>query len=112
MKHRPCRSNRGLQEGRDPPLPSWRSVLEESGVSATFDPNLSSRRDEIRQMLGDVDLESPLRSDTEYDALLLLESDWRIAAARMAESLANELAQSPDNVSLTGALGVSWKDRV
>lgn len=86
-------------------------------MTATYNNTLLTPRDRIRHAIGDMqftalDTTGALRQDEEYDAVMGLYLDWRIAAAVMAESLASEYAQAPDSFSASGDMSVSWKDRI
>lgn len=63
----------------------------------------------MRFALGDI-ADPPLRSDTEYDALLTL-YDEPTATMKMAESLAAQYAQNPSSVSV-GGVSVSFSSLV
>jgi hypothetical protein len=63
----------------------------------------------MRFTLGDIG-DPPLRSDTEYDALLAL-YDEPTATMKMAESLAAQYAQNPSSVSV-GGVSVSFSSLV
>lgn len=90
---------------------------------ATFDPSLTEVRDRIRAILGDMGNPIPtdpgrlvilgsLRSDEFYDAAIADQTDWRLAGAFVARSLASQYAQQPDSVNVVGDISVSWRERV
>lgn len=86
-------------------------------MTATYDNTLPTALDRMRFSVGDINFTDTepagaLRQDEEYDAILLLQGDWRLAAADMADSLAAQFAQSPDSFTATGDMSVSWKERV
>ena len=66
----------------------------------------------IRYILGAVGPLEGIISDEEItDALLVYPSDWRLAAAYIADSLASRAINDPESFGLTGVLTVSWGDR-
>lgn len=80
-------------------------------MAATYSDNLPTAKDRMRHVLGDIDMETALRQDEEYLALLAGYATETEATAVMAESLAAQFAQEPDSVSTDGT-AVSWRDRV
>src|SRR5690349_12538890 len=79
--------------------------------AGTYDPNLGSDLDRMRQIVGDIDATDWLRPDAEYLALLGQETDWRLAAARMADSLAAQFGRRVDRYG-DQSVNVSWSSRV
>jgi hypothetical protein len=66
----------------------------------------------IRYILGAVGPLAGIISDEEItDALLVYPTDWRLAAAYVADSLASRAINDPESFGLTGVLTVSWGDR-
>lgn len=80
-------------------------------MAATYDENLPTAKDRMRQLLWDTDMENVLRPDEEYLARLEGYATETEATAVMAESLAAQFAQEPDSVNTDGT-AVSWRDRV
>lgn len=86
-------------------------------MTATYNNTLPTTLDRMRFAVGDInftelDTSGALRQDEEYDALVLLTGDWRLAVADMADSLAAQYAQSPDSFTAQGDMSVSWRERV
>lgn len=81
-------------------------------MAASYDPTLPTIRDRIRHTLADTNMTTPLRQDEEYEAVIGLHTEWKLAAADMAESLANQFAQEVDTFGESGGVSVSWKERV
>lgn len=81
-------------------------------MAATFDPNLLTDLDRMRDALGDINLESPFAPDETYLARLQEAGDnWRLAGAAMARSFASRAINSPTSFTATGDMSVSWADR-
>lgn len=67
-------------------------------MSWSYDPTLTTDRDQVRFQIGDTDTADQLLSDEELDALLLLETSVDLAAARAADRLAIEFIRKADEV--------------
>lgn len=80
-------------------------------MTATYDPSLGDDISRMRQAVGDTDLAEPFEPDVTYTALLLESSDWRLAAAALARSLAARAINRPGSFTSVGDLTVSWNDR-
>jgi hypothetical protein len=87
-------------------------------MSATFDPTLPTQRDHIRLALGDKHanptagaITDPLLQDATIDALLD-SLGYVQALAQLADSLATEYAQRPDEYREAGGQGFKWSERV
>lgn len=83
-----------------------------STPAATFDQTLPTDLDWMRFILGDMNMDAPLRSDAQYQALLASSANRYLACAEMAESLASEYAQQPDSFTAVGDVSLSWRERV
>ena len=85
----------------------------DTGFTFTYDPALPTSRDRVRDQLGDIDVENPIRGDETYDAMLQeYEYDENKVIARMARAFASQFARNPSSVSIPGGPSVSWSDRV
>jgi hypothetical protein len=92
-------------------------------MTQTFDPNLPTVKDRMRNILGDIAWINPLDPayaatnglamipDETYNAMASLRGET-LATAQLAESLAVRFGQMPGQVTLPGGLQVSWRDRV
>ncbi|OJW05789.1 MAG: hypothetical protein BGO39_05015 [Chloroflexi bacterium 54-19] len=79
-------------------------------MGATYDSQLPTAKDRMRHSLGDIDMTAPLRDDETYAAILTKYGETE-GTAVMAEALAAEYAQQPDQVTDDGTT-VTWRDRV
>ena len=79
-------------------------------IEGTYDPQLLTPMDRVRSLVGDVgpDFFIP---DATYLAQLQLEQDWRLAAAAIADQLANMVTLEPNSFTATGDFSVAWGDR-
>lgn len=76
----------------------------------SYDPSRPTKRDEIRFLVFDT-TEPYLVSDIEIDAGLSAQSDWRLAAANVAENIANQLERKMTNFGKAGGVSLGWGDR-
>jgi hypothetical protein len=66
----------------------------------------------IRYILGATGSMAGLVTDQEItDALAVYPSDWRLAAAYIADSLSSRAINDPESFALTGVMNVGWGDR-
>lgn len=66
----------------------------------------------VRFALGLVDEQATLIDDTEIERYLgMYPTDWRLAAAALAEVLAVRALNRPTTFGLSGVMNVSWADR-
>ena len=65
----------------------------------------------IRFTLGATGTNAGLLSDDEVTTATQLYTDWRLAAASLAEQLAAKAINNPSSFGLTGTMQVSWTDR-
>ena len=66
----------------------------------------------IRYILGAIGaLEGLVSEDEILDAILVYPTDWRLAAAFIADSLASRAINDPESFGLTGVMNVGWGDR-
>ena len=79
-------------------------------VEGTYDPQLLTLKDRVRSTVGDVGPEF-LIPDVTYDAQLELESDWRLAAAAIADQLSGMFAKDPNSYTETGFFSAGFGDR-
>lgn len=79
----------------------------------SFDPSLSTVRDRIRMIVGDTsnDEDAEFFIDESYDAVISQHSNWKIAAAVMAEGVAVQIEQDPSSFTAVGDMSVGWSDR-
>lgn len=79
----------------------------------TFDPTLSTTIDRIRLIVGDTsdDEATELFPDDTYEAEIANYTNWKLAAAAMAEAVAVKIEQDPNSVNVPGEVAVSWQDR-
>lgn len=77
----------------------------------SYDPALPTTLDKIRLMVGDIDTDNEIFPDETYESRIAEYSDWRLAAAWMAESVAVAIEQDISSFSAGGDLSVSWSDR-
>lgn len=79
----------------------------------TYDPLLSTTRDRIRFIVGDTsnDEATELFPDDTYEAEIARYTNWKLAAASMAEAAAVKIEQDPNSVNVPGEVAVSWQDR-
>ena len=80
-------------------------------MTATYDPSLGDDISRMRQAVGDTHVTNPFEPDVTYTALLLDVSNWRLAAAGMARSLAARAINRPSSFTSSGDITVSWADR-
>lgn len=79
-------------------------------VEGTYDPQLLSLRDRVRSTVGDVGPEF-LIPDATYDAQLDFETDWRLAAAAIADQLAGMFNQKVTSFTAVGDFSSGWGNR-
>lgn len=79
----------------------------------TYDPLLPTTRDRIRLIVGDTsdDEATELFPDETYDAEIARYTNWKLAAASMAEAAAVKIEQDPTSVNFSGEIAVSWQSR-
>lgn len=79
----------------------------------SFNAGLPTSRDRIRMIVGDTsnDEETEFFLDETYDATIAEYSNWKIAAAVMAEGVAVTIEQNPSSFTAVGDMAVSWADR-
>lgn len=79
----------------------------------TYDPTLPTTVDRIRLMLADTsnDVTTELFPDATYMAALAMYTNWKRAAADMAEAAAVKIEQDPSSVNFPGDIATSWSDR-
>lgn len=83
----------------------------------TYDSALPTTRDEARLRLGDTSgtpTTSPATEylpDATYNAVIEALTDWRLAAASLARSLAARAINQPSSFAAQGDMSVSWTDR-
>jgi hypothetical protein len=80
-------------------------------MSFTFSGELDTALDRIRDILGDTDKTSPLRTDARIEAAISYAGSENAAIGWIARSLVAEFAQQPVRVSLTG-LSVDYSARI
>lgn len=80
-------------------------------MTATFDASLGSLTDHIRLALGDTDTDAPLLQD-ETIAAKLAALPYCEALAQLADGLATEFAQRPDQYEESGGVQITWSERV
>lgn len=79
----------------------------------TYDSLLPTTRDRIRLIVGDTsgDEATELFPDETYDAEIARYTNWKLAAASMAEAAAVKIEQDPSSVNVPGEVAVSWQGR-
>lgn len=79
----------------------------------SYDPSLTTVRDRIRMIVGDTSgvEEEEFFLDESYDAVIAQHSNWKIAAAVMAEGVAVKIEQDPSSFTAVGDMSVGWSDR-
>jgi hypothetical protein len=82
-------------------------------MTATFNPALSTAKDRVRFIVGDIDMAAPEVQDETIGALLTSNSaDENLAALNVADYLILFYGRQPDSVEVTGAVKVAWKYRL
>ena len=79
-------------------------------MTATFDNTLPTELDQMRFMVGDVDVAAALEQDETYASALALHG-FKLGTAAIAEALAARYAQRPDSISSEDG-SLSWRERV
>lgn len=79
----------------------------------SFDPTLATTLDQIRLITGDTsdDEATEWFPDDTYQAEIDRYTNWKLAAASMAEAVAVKIEQNPTSVNVQGEVAVSWQDR-
>jgi hypothetical protein len=78
----------------------------------SFDPTLPTTLDRIRLIVGDTsnDVATEWFLDDTYEAEIANYTNWKLAAAAMAEAVAVKIEQEPRSFTATGDMAVSWGD--
>ena len=79
----------------------------------SFDPTLPTTLDRIRLIVGDTsgDPATELFPDDTYTAAIAEQTNWKLAAAEMAEAVAVKLDQKLTSVNVSGDIAIGWADR-
>lgn len=79
----------------------------------SYDHALATLRDRIRMIVGDTtgDPSTEFFLDESYDAVISQHTNWKVAAAVMAEGVAVKIEQDPSSFTAVGDMSVSWNDR-
>lgn len=79
----------------------------------SYDASLPTTLDRIRLIVGDTsnDETAELFPDDTYAATIDQYTNWKLAAAAMAEAMAVQIEQDPTSVNLPGEVAVGWQDR-
>ncbi len=77
----------------------------------SYNAALTSTRDRIRFITGDIDETAEVFPDSTYDAEIAMYTNWKWAAADMADSMAVALDKRVNGVTLTGDVAAQWTDR-
>lgn len=78
-----------------------------------YDPALPTTLDRIRLIVGDTsnDPDDELFPDETYLAKIAEYTNWKHAAADMAEAAAIQIEQDPTGFTAVGDMSISWSDR-
>lgn len=79
----------------------------------SFDPTLPTTLDRIRLIVGDTSNDETVEvfPDSVYLAEIDNYTNWKLAAAAMAEAVAVRIEQDPNSVSFPSDMSVGWADR-
>ena len=79
----------------------------------SFDPTIPTTLDRIRLIVGDTssDPATELFPDETYTATIAMYTNWKLAAAAMAEAVAVKIEQDPTSFTAVGDMSVGWSDR-
>lgn len=79
----------------------------------SYDPQLPTTLDRIRMIVGDTssDVDTELFPDETYNATIAEHTNWKLAAAAMADAVAVKIEQDPTSFTAVGDMSVGWSDR-
>src|SRR5690606_33646947 len=83
------------------------------GLAVSFDPTLPTTLDRIRLIVGDTSNDETVEvfPDSVYLAEIDNYTNWKLAAAAMAEAVAVRIEQDPSSVAFPQDISVGWADR-
>lgn len=79
----------------------------------TYNAGLPTTRDRIRLIVGDTsnDVAAEMFPDATYDAVLTQYTNWKRAAADMAEAVAVQLDRKLSGMTAVGDVALQWTDQ-